>query len=146
MAATPESVYTGVANYVRRMAVLRPSKADELKEQQTSHLMNLLRQCTNFSHTDATTIFDHLESADAPWTPAQATRIQDVIVTLVSDTSSAATPTDSQKQTYVHLHHYFPAYLWATAASNDSIYNISRHVCSFFLDVLGLRNADEPTR
>ena len=146
MAASPETVYIGVVNYVRRMVVLRPSKADDVRMQQHSHLLMLLRQCGAFSHPDATAILDHLDAASAPWTPSQRCSIEDLILTLVGESSSVATPTKSQKQTHEHLQNYLPATMWAIIASNDSIRNTCLHLAKFFIDVLGLRNADENTR
>ena len=146
MAASPETVYIGVVNYVRRMVVLRPSKADDVRMQQHAHLLLLLRQCGAFSHPDATAILDHLDAASAPWTPSQRSSIEDLILTLVGESSSVATPTKSQKQTHEHLQNYLPATMWAIIASNDSIRNTCLHLAKFFIDVLGLRHADENTR
>ena len=146
MATSAENVYTGVVNYVRRMVALRPSKADDVRMQQHSHLLMLLRQCGAFSHPDATAILDHLDAATAPWTPAQRVSIEDVILTLVGESSSVATPTSSQRQTHRHLQNYLPATIWAIISSNDSIRNTCFHLAKFFIDVLGLRNADENTR
>jgi hypothetical protein len=146
MATSAENVYTGVVNYVRRMVALRPSKADDVRMQQHSHLLMLLRHCSTFGHSDATAILDHLDDAEAPWTPAQRASIEDVISTLVGESSSLATPTASQKQVHRHLQNYLPAFLWAIVASNESIRNTCVHMAKFFIDVLGLRNADESTR
>jgi hypothetical protein len=114
--------------------------------QQHSHLLMLLRHCSAFSHSDATAILDHLDAAEAPWTPAQRASIEDVISTLVGESSSVATPTASQKQVHRHLQNYLPATIWAIVASNESIRNTCIHLANLFIDVLGLRNANENTR
>ena len=106
----------------------------------------LLRQCRTFSHSDASAILDHLDAAEAPWTLAQKASIEDVIATLVGGSSSAATPTVSQKQMHRHLQNYLPANIWAIVSSNESIRNTGVHLAKCFIDVLGLRNADENTR
>ena len=146
MATSAENVYTGVANYVRHMVAWRPSKAGDVRMQQHSHLLMLLRHCSTFGHSDATAILDHLDAAEAPWTPAQRASIEDVISTLVGESSSLATPTASQKQVHRHLQNYLPATLWAIVASNESIRNTGINLAKIVIDVLGLRNADESTR
>ena len=146
MATSAANAHTGVANCVRRMVALRPTRADDIRMQQHLHLLMLLRECRAPSHPDATATLDHLDAAEASWAPAQRASIEYVISTLVGASWSFATPAGAQRQTHRHLQNYLPATIWAIMSSNGSIRDTCIHLAKLFFGVLGLRNADGNTR
>ena len=107
--------YRDVVEFVHRLDEFRPTKKDENRVQQLSHLTTLLNKC-DVTHAHATEVMDAMTEDSCPWNASQKIRITELLTTMIDARAEAG---GSGKQDHQYIQHYLTAHTWSVLQNDD---------------------------